>query len=176
MSENPQLRIFRILQDKEKKEYISILQNCLEQLRPTRNLVGPNGSYNSDHLFVNIDKIPEIENYFLNVIKSYERFNSDHNIRVLISNIQQIILAYYSLMNKDARELNIQIFAMPWDKIISGEIDLLNPEIDSSTPQIYSSNPFTVNSITRRSGGRTKKRRNKKRRTLRRKPIPTQKK
>lgn len=160
---NSQLNIFRILQDNEKKEYISILQNCLEQLRPTRNLVGPNGSYNSDHLFVNIDKIPEIEKYFLNVIELYKRFNSDHNIRVLISNIQQIILAYYSLINKDARELNIQIFDMPWDKIISGEIDLLNPEIDSY-------NPFTVRSITRRSGGRTKKRRNKKRRSLRRKP------
>jgi hypothetical protein len=113
---------------------------------------------------VNIEKISEIESQIINYIRIYNRFNNDPQIRLLISNIQQVILAYYSLMNRDARKLNIQIFDMPWDEIISGKIDLLNPQIDSS-------NPFTVSRITagRTLGGRTKKRRNKRRRTQRRK-------
>lgn len=150
-------------EQKKFDEYIFGLQFYLRTLRPSGHLVGPNGTYNPDHLFTNYENLPKIDTYFRTYIEINNRFNNIPQVRVLISNIQQIILAYYSLMNKDARELNIQIFAMPWDKIISGEIDLLNSEI-------YSSNPFTVSSITRRSGGRTKKRRNKKRRTQRRKP------
>ena len=145
------------------EKYISGLQFYLQTLRPTGHLVGPNGTYTPENLFTNYETLPAIDSYFRTYIEINKRFNNHPQIRVLISNIQQVILAYYSLMNRDARELNIQIFAMPWDEIISGEIDLTNPQINSS-------NPFTVRSITRRTlGGRTKKRRNKRRRTLRRK-------
>ena len=152
------------LSEEEKRNNYKIrLQSYIRQLNPTGYLVGKKGSYRQDELFKIREKIETIESNFASDFNKNKQFNNNHEIRLLISNIEQIILAYESLMNNTARELNIKIFNMPWDKIISGEIDLLNSEI-------YSSNPFTVSSITRRSGGRTKKRRNKKRRTQRRKP------
>jgi hypothetical protein len=152
------------LSEEEKmNNYKLKLQDYIRQLKPTGYLVGKKGSYRQDELFKIREKIKKIESNFASDFDKNRQFNNNHEISLLISNIEQVILAYESLMNNTARELNIKIFKMPWDKIISGEINLLNPEIDLS-------NPFTVRSITRRSGGRTKKRRNKKRRTLRRKP------
>ena len=149
---NSQVSVFSGSQDIEKNMYIWRLQDYIRQLNPTGQLVGPRGSYDTDLLFIYKEKIEKIEEDVNNLVQSHNNLNNDTEIRVLISNIQQIILAYKSLMDKDARELNQKIFAMPWDKIISGEIVL--------------SNPFTVSSI---GAGRTKKRRNKRRRTQRRK-------
>jgi hypothetical protein len=162
MNNNLQQTVFLGFQNSETTQYRLELQSFLEQLRPTRHLVGPDGSYDPKLLFTYEEKIKEIKEHVNNLVESHNNLNNDPEIRVLISNIQQIILAYYSLINNTARELNIKIFDMPWDKIISGKIDLTNPQIDSS-------NPFTVSSITRRTlGGRTKKRRHRKRRTQRR--------
>ena len=63
---NPQLDIFHRLRDNEKNQYISILQDYLNELRPTRHLVGQDGSYDPEHLFVNIEKISEIESQIIN--------------------------------------------------------------------------------------------------------------
>lgn len=166
---NSQVSVFSGFQDIEKNMYIWKLQDYIRQLKPTGYLVGKKGSYRQDELFKIREKIKKIESDFATDFNNNKKFNNDREISLLISNIEQVILAYYSLINNTASELNKKIFKMPWDKIISGKIDLLNPEIDSSTPEIDSSNPFKVSSITGRSlGGRTKKRRNKKRRTQRR--------
>jgi hypothetical protein len=141
------------LSEEEKRNNYKIrLQSYIRQLNPTGYLVGKKGSYRQDELFKIREKIETIESNFASDFNKNKQFNNNHEIRLLISNIEQIILAYESLMNNTARELNIKIFNMPWDKIISGEIDLANP--------------FTVSRI---GAGRTKKRRNKRRRTQRRK-------
>lgn len=149
---NSQVSVFSGSQDIEKNMYIWRLQDYIRQLNPTGQLVGPRGSYDPNLLFSYKEKIEKIEEDVNNLVESHDNFNNDQEIRVLISNIQQIILAYKSLMDKDARELNEKLFDMVWKQ--------------NNLP-----NPFKVSSITGRrpTGGRTKKRRNKRRRTQRRK-------
>jgi hypothetical protein len=149
---NSQVSVFSGSQDIEKNMYIWRLQDYIRQLNPTGQLVGPRGSYDPNLLFSYKEKIEKIEEDVNNLVESHDNFNNDQEIRVLISNIQQIILAYKSLMDKDARELNEKLFDMVWKQ--------------NNLP-----NHFKVSSITGRrpTGGRTKKRRNKRRRTQRRK-------